>query len=307
MLNVHELERAWLRYKIKLLLPRIAAALVAIAEAAVLMLNWSHLSEKQESAADIQSSQNHSAGEAAAAHANEGPASISSLARELPAANTVQQQSAPAPAADISSQKQTGRVVAVMKPSMDFMRDIEKDSLSYQTQEQVEKPSPKPHAAAANKVYEPTDLPQAAAADKTESVLPEKNTVALPVSVESVPEEKAVVSVPKKSTISIVAKQDDEDLKDVIRRFKKNKNPALGLFIAKRYYETNRYKKAYNYALITNDIDSKIEDSWLIFAKSLVKLDQKEMAVKALTSYVDESGSTRAKMLLEEITKGEFR
>ena len=112
---------------------------------------------------------------------------------------------------------------------------------------------------------------------------------------------------PLKTQVTISTKEEADDINDVIRRFKKNKNPALSLFIAKRYYEMKNYQKAYNYALVTNEIDNNIEESWLIFVKSLVKLGQKEMAVKTLNSYIEHSGSTRAKLLLEDIAQGTFQ
>ena len=100
---------------------------------------------------------------------------------------------------------------------------------------------------------------------------------------------------------------DMKDIQDVIKRFKKNKNPALSLFVAKRYYRIGSYQEAYNYALMTNELDSNIEDSWLIFAKSLYKLDQKEMAIKTLKTYYDDSGSVKAKITLDQMKKGTLK
>ena len=105
-----------------------------------------------------------------------------------------------------------------------------------------------------------------------------------------------------------ITKQDaHHEIEEVIKRFKKNKNPALSLFIAKKYYELGSYTKSYNYALATNQLDNNIEDSWLIFAKSLVKLNEKEMAVKMLKKYINHSNSYRASALLNDITLGKFK
>jgi len=111
----------------------------------------------------------------------------------------------------------------------------------------------------------------------------------------------------KKGSISINRQNTHDDIKYVIERFKKNNNPALSLFIAKKYYELGDYHKAYNYSLVTNEINHDIEASWLIFAKSLVKLNEKEMAIKTLTQYIDHSKSNRAQILLDEINAGKFK
>ena len=108
------------------------------------------------------------------------------------------------------------------------------------------------------------------------------------------------------STVSITPKEAN-DLNDVIKRFKTNKNPALSLFLARRYYDIQDYSSAYDYALKTNELNSEIEESWLIFAKSLVKLGQKEQALKVLKSYINHSNSIPAKGLFEEIRTGKFQ
>jgi len=64
---------------------------------------------------------------------------------------------------------------------------------------------------------------------------------------------------------------------------------------------------SYNYSLITNELNNNIEASWIIFTKSLVKLNKKEMAVKTLQQYVEHSQSNQAKLLLDEITSGKFK
>ena len=107
--------------------------------------------------------------------------------------------------------------------------------------------------------------------------------------------------------ISIKRRNTKDDIAEIIKRFKKNNNPALSLFVAKKYYELGDYQQSYNYALITNNINSDIEQSWIIFAKSLVKLNEKEMAIKTLKSYIKSSHSNSAQILLEEITSGKFQ
>jgi len=114
-------------------------------------------------------------------------------------------------------------------------------------------------------------------------------------------------AAPTTKELSISRKNDAKDIQDVVKRFKKNKNPALSLFVAKRFYAMKNYQQSYNYALITNELNSDIEDSWLIFAKSLVKLDQKDMAISTLESYIESSRSIKAKLLLDSIRNGKMK
>ncbi|PNX50089.1 MAG: hypothetical protein BV458_13825, partial [Thermoplasmata archaeon M9B2D] len=99
----------------------------------------------------------------------------------------------------------------------------------------------------------------------------------------------------------------EDELNSVIKRFNNQNNPALSLFIAKTYYDRGNYKEAYNYALVTNNLNPSIEDSVLIFARSLVKLGKKEDAITTLEAYINNTGSINAKILLNEIQKGKFK
>jgi len=118
---------------------------------------------------------------------------------------------------------------------------------------------------------------------------------------------KENVIVEKTKLILIQRQETQSDINHVIARFKKNKNPALSLFIAKKYYKLGDYKQSYNYALLTNQINSGIEQSWIIFAKSLVKLGKKDKAIYTLEKYIKSSKSVNAKMLLDNIKSGKFK
>lgn len=109
------------------------------------------------------------------------------------------------------------------------------------------------------------------------------------------------------NSLQLTKKEDKEDLQSVVKRFKKNKNPKLSLFLAKRYYNMEKYYYAYNYALITNELDNTLEDGWILFAKSLVKLNQKQKAIETLKKYIYHSNSDQAKILLDSIENGSFK
>ncbi len=115
------------------------------------------------------------------------------------------------------------------------------------------------------------------------------------------------IEVPQIATITITKQDTTKDIQNILQRFKKDKNPALSLFLAKKYYELGNYQKASRYALITNKLNKDIEDSWLVFSKSLVKMHQKDKAIKILQKYIANSHSTNAAVLLHDILSGEFQ
>lgn len=131
-----------------------------------------------------------------------------------------------------------------------------------------------------------------------------KDEILLPV-IEEVKESIPVVEKP--TSIDIKRRDEEEDIKHVIKRFNINHNPALSLFVAKKYYQLEDYEQSYNYALATNELNNDIEASWIIFSKSLVKLGKKEMAIQTLKKYINHSNSSQAKQLLDEILSGKFK
>ncbi len=179
----------------------------------------------------------------------------------------------------------------------------------------------KPSLSFATRVNEyknaPLYIPSAPTKEKTSTPLAKEPIKKItPVKEQKVPEPiineevvvKEVTQEPiHKNSLKLSMRDNEKDLQDVINRFKKNKNPKLSLHIAKKYYSLRRYNKSYNYALITNQIDENIEDSWVIFAKSLYKLGEKKMAMKTLNSYIKSSESIKASILLSDMQKGNFK
>lgn len=91
------------------------------------------------------------------------------------------------------------------------------------------------------------------------------------------------------------------NIQEIEARFKNNSNPHLGLYIARYHYDHGNYNESYNYALKTNSINNEMEESWLIFAKSLIKLGKKDEAIKTLEYYISKSRSESAKNLLHSL------
>ena len=320
MLNIHELERAWLKYKIRTFLPTFAAMITTLVliVAVFFMLPLTEIGKLPEPVTEVQQpAVSPIPNEDSAQSAIKKPKPSEANSTNLVAKNT------PNPEPVISKQplETAGTTVepplpvekqstsVVLKPSLQFMRTIEEEVTThqdYKTQDESIPDAPSPSRE--EKTESGAEV--AVKPDKTVERPAEKPAESLVVQTDSTPkkvQEPATVPTEEKAQITIITKEDADDLKDVLRRFSKNKNPALSLFVAKRYYDMKLYQKAYNYALITNEIDNGIEDSWLIFAKSLVKLDQKEKAIETLQSYVNHSHSMKAKILLDDIRKGSFK
>ncbi|PHQ57108.1 MAG: hypothetical protein COA30_02800 [Sulfurimonas sp.] len=168
----------------------------------------------------------------------------------------------------------------MLAPSLEFMRKMQNSMQPYYKNETIKK----------KHVTEQVEAP------KVEIV--EQQVV--------IQEYKTLVPV-KVKKISIKRQNTQNDIYEIITRFKKNNNPALSLFVAKKYYELQDYQQAYNYALITNKINKEIESSWIIFTKSLVKLGKREKSISTLKKYIKQSHSSTARILLDEIYAGRFK
>jgi len=108
----------------------------------------------------------------------------------------------------------------------------------------------------------------------------------------------------KKMHLNIIESTSVSAYKDVQRRFEQSHDTDDSLFLAKSYYSQKNYKKAEYWALQTNKVNENIEESWIIFAKSKVKLGRKNQAIHILTNYIKKSNSIEAQNLLNKIKKG---
>ena len=114
---------------------------------------------------------------------------------------------------------------------------------------------------------------------------------------------KLIQSNPSNKTTSIKRDSATFNIHEIEERFTSNSNPHLGLYIARYHYDNGNYSEAYNYALKTNAINNTIDESWLIFTKSLIKLGRTEQAKKTLQLYIAQSNSEEAKNLLNSLKK----
>jgi len=84
-------------------------------------------------------------------------------------------------------------------------------------------------------------------------------------------------------------------------KFLKLKNPRDAILIAKAYFRAGNYQKSEEWALKANSIDSSLEESWLLFAKSKEMMGDRREALKILITYYRKSKSQRAKELIEKM------
>ena len=110
-----------------------------------------------------------------------------------------------------------------------------------------------------------------------------------------IPRKKMHLNIIKSSTVSAY--------KDVENRFYQSHDTDDSLFLAKSYYRKGNYKKSEYWSLQTNKINSNIEESWMIFVKSKIKLGHKNQAIRILTNYAKKSNSSAAWNLLLKLKK----
>ena len=107
----------------------------------------------------------------------------------------------------------------------------------------------------------------------------------------------------KKMHLNIIETSSVSAYKDVEKRFYQSHDIDDSLFLAKSYFRKGKFKKSEYWALQTNKINSNIEDSWIIFAKSKVKLGRKNEAILILSNYVKRSNSRLASSLLSKLKR----
>lgn len=239
MLDIANLERRWLKYKIKSILPYALLVMLVIILGFAIPLVLSY---------------------------KPSTAPLASLKKSSVKSKT------PPPI-----QTKNDESSMILEPSMQFLQSM---SVSSPAIENV------------------SSIPIPATPSKISTPQPKIETAVLPPIVKPLQ-----VPVPKGKLTSI--KRDDAafDIHELEERFKNNSNPNLGLYIARYHYDHANYTESYNYALKTNAINSTIEESWLIFAKSLVKLGKEDQAKKTLQLYISNSNSQNAKNYLDTLTK----
>ena len=279
MLNTRELEKRWLAYKIKSYIQHaiIISAILTIA-IFVNMIKEAKTTQEKEIVAIIN-----------ATDVKKDKIEVKQVPEQI---STPKPEKIEVIEEYVAKQEQTAieqYEELKLKPSLSFMKKIQSSNFPYY---QEEVGSKKTNAKKTNKQKEKTlDIAILETPTVESSALTKINND------EELTDNRIVID----------RHNAKDDINTIIKRFKKNNNPALSLFIAKKYYELGDYHNSYNYALITNQINNSIEDSWIVFSKSLVKLDKKDMAIKTLKDYIKDSYSNNAKILLDDIQSGKFK
>ena len=273
MLNLIDLERRWLKYKIKSYIPHITILISLIIISVITSIIFSNKNSQKDKTVQNVGYVDKNSQNTQQVVAQQDPTlqtAQANLNKTIPVVVT---------APDTPLQTKQSKKVQ-LSPSLDFMHKMQNSIQPYYNHEIVEE-------------------------KKVQEVKPPKVEVVTQQEVITQVQEEEPVVVPK--TISIKRQNTQNDIYEIISRFKKNSNPALSLFVAKKYYELGDYQQAYNYALITNKINKDIESSWIIFTKSLVKLGKREKAISILKKYIKQSHSSAARVLLDEIYAGKFK
>jgi len=277
MLNVNDLENKWFKYKIKSYIPHIIIffIIVMIIIISIVFVDFNQNITEKKSQNTIQKIKNKQ-----------------SETTEKSKVETKQKiqtpENKPKKIKQHKKEVQKKESKLILTPSLNFIKYMQDSTLSYyendDTEDIIEKKVKK-----VKKIEKKRKEVEKKIQKKVD-----KKQISM-----TIQKAKSVITINKENTL--------QDIQEVIKRFKINNNPALSLFVAKKYYELGQYNKSYNYALITNEINSDIEASWIIFAKSLVKLNEKEMAVKTLKKYIKHTHSNNAKILLNNINSGKFK
>ena len=293
MLNTRELEKRWLHYKIKSYIPHavITASLLIIGTVILILLS---AQEKKEtpSIADINQTKERTKVVQKQKTVQVQTLPKAELQTEEIQKTVLQEQNTINTITQTPIVNQTTKLT--LTPSMGFMKHIQNEEQQpyYKSLHQSPAPTKEKVLKKRNKITQTQNKVEEEYIDIQQS------------------KPKTIIKTqePEKRKIITIERRDSQkDIKEIISRFKKNNNPALSLFVAKKYYELGNYEQAYNYALITNGINNDIEESWLIFAKSLVKLHKRDMAIKTLAEYIKYSHSGNARILLDDIRSGKFK
>ena len=214
MLDIAKLERRWLKYKIKSMIPYSLMVTAVIILGFTLPLVLSH---------------------------NASTTPLASLKESTLKSKT------PLPAHAKNDEKSI-----ILEPSMQFLQSMN---------------VPSPSVDSVNAV------PMSTTPSKPLTPQPQIETTSLP------PIAKPLQAPVQKGKLTSIKRDDAAfDIHELEERFKNNSNPNLGLYIARYHYDHGNYTESYNYALKTNAINSTMDESWLIFAKSLVKLGKEDQA-----------------------------
>ncbi|MBE0498750.1 MAG: tetratricopeptide repeat protein [Campylobacterales bacterium] len=148
-------------------------------------------------------------------------------------------------------------------------------------------------------------------ADEVEKAVEKIQQKKAPLSLPAVqkPPQKQILQIsenrsppPKKSTDKVYfsAVNEDKSLDEWVQKYDKKKSYAIAIYISRQYYFNEDFKNAGIWAKKANQLDRNKEDAWLLYAKSVFALGDKEKAKKILNVFLQYKDSAKAEMLLSE-------
>lgn len=275
MLNIHELETKWIRYKIKSFIPHITIVFSLL----IIILILTQFDFASTDVIHTQTNQDIPKQELVITSTDNNNTSIQKTIKKK--IHTIKKDYSSLNKEYVADKLNTKLLIL---PSLDFIRNIQEESPDYYAS-----------------YLEPTNNLKKNLTTKKINTLKPSSVKIKEIDQVTIIDENTI------SEIKIKRQNIQGDIQHVIKRFKISNSPALSLFIAKKYYELENYNQSYNYALITNELNNDVEESWIIFAKSLYKLNKKDKAVKILQKYISTSHSHRAKILLDNIKTGKIK
>ena len=105
--------------------------------------------------------------------------------------------------------------------------------------------------------------------------------------------------VDKKPTLD--TKKVDNPIVNMKKEFTVSHSIETALLISQNYYDKGDFKSSLKWAIEASKINAKAPKPWIMYARAKAKSGDKEIAIKALQTYLSEFYSDEASLLLDEI------
>ncbi len=110
------------------------------------------------------------------------------------------------------------------------------------------------------------------------------------------------VATPKvKEKKVFISSQDGNSLSFIKKKFYATNNSVFSINLSQRFFKAKKYEQALKWALISNEVDSKSDKSWVMFAKIKEKMGKKQDAINALAQYLKNNNSKEIAKLLKNL------
>jgi len=132
--------------------------------------------------------------------------------------------------------------------------------------------------------------------------LKDSNIVNIPIP--NVPTNSIKTDKVVERTSSLIASK-KATIDELINQYTNRPGFSRAIMIAKAYYDKKDYKNAAKWAKKANSINRKREEGWILYAKAVNALGQKERAVKILKVYLNFKSSKKVEKLLMQLKKAD--